>query len=122
MLMKNGSKHRISCEALGIKGLNPGETVEVEDGYCSFRTSPNGTSIEAIVEMVCPQLVPADDTLLAAWKARTLDVKVPPPPPPTAGDLEKGGLSPGVAALAAAGEAGTVNRQPKAQPRTPGRG
>ena len=117
MLLKNPTSVRVVCEALGF-AVEPGDTIEVEDGYCAPRIGVPGTAkMESAVRMMCPQLVPADDSLLSAWLNNTLDVKAAPPPPPSAKQLEEQGLPPGVAALAAAG---AVEEAPKA-PRKGGR-
>lgn len=121
MLLKNPSGVRVACEALGF-AVEPGDTVEVDDGYCVPRPAVPGTMPqESIIRMLCPQLVPADDTLLDAWKSNTIDVKPKAPPPPTAAQLEAGGLPPGVAELAASGQADTAPAKPKTPLKGPGR-
>jgi hypothetical protein len=112
MILKNTSKACVVCESLGF-AVDPGDTIEIEDGYCAPRLSVPGTaSQEPIIRLLCPQLVPADDALLADWVANRPLAKAPPPPPPTALDLEATGLSPGVAALAASGQAAVAPRPP----------
>jgi hypothetical protein len=105
MLLKNPTSVRVVCEALGF-ACDPGDTVEVENGYCAPRVAVPGCPKQpSAIKLLCPQLVPADDSLLDAWKSDTLDLTPTPPPPPTAKQLEATGMAPGVAALAAAGAA-----------------
>lgn len=119
MLLKNTSSHRVVCEALGF-AVDPGDTVEVENGYCVPRASVPGTAPgESAIRMLCPQLVPADEKLLGAWLANEAIVKAPPPPPPTTADLEATGMSAGVAALAASGAAAVAPKPTRTAPQAP---
>lgn len=117
MLMKNTSTHRVICESLRF-AVSPGDTIEVEDGYCVPRPAVPGTAPqEPIIKLLCPQLVPDDAALRADWAANRPVAKPLPPPPPTALDLEATGLAPGVAALAASGQAAAAPR-PNGRPGT----
>ncbi len=108
MLMKNASTHTVICEALSF-AVKPGDTVEVDDGYCIPRAAVRGIPpTDPVIKLLCPQLIPADPSLLAAWKANALDLKPAPLPPPTQKQFEADGMSPGVAALAAAGQAASA--------------
>lgn len=112
MLMKNSSDHLVMCEALGF-AVKAGDTVEVDDGYCAPRAAmPGIPAQEPIIKLLCPQLVPADPALVEAWKRNAVIVKPAPPPAPTAATFEAEGLSPGVAALAAAGNAEAAPKPP----------
>jgi hypothetical protein len=112
MLLKNTASVRVACEALGF-AVDPGQTIEVENGYCVPRHAVPGTAAqEPVIRLLVPQLVPADDSLLADWLANRPCTKVKAPPPPTALDLQATGMSPGVAALAATGNVDTAPRPP----------
>jgi hypothetical protein len=112
MLLKNTSSVRVVCEALGF-AVEPGDTVQVDDGYCVPRPAVPGTKPqECVVKMLCPQLVPADPALLDAWQANTLDIKPAAPPAPTAAQLAATGLPPAVAELVASGQAAQAPKPP----------
>jgi len=105
MLMKNPTEHQLTIAALDLV-VAPGATVEIADGYCRPRPVHGAqTKIGPVIEMLAPQLVPADDTLLPAWRALTLEFNVAKPPTTAFGYDVLVGMSPAVAALVESGNA-----------------
>lgn len=116
MLMKNPSEHTVSIPSLGIT-VAPGGVVDVEDNYCRPRPAQNGSKLPPVVEMLAPQLIPADASIIAAWKARTLDLVAPPPTSVGLGYTDVSGLPPAVRQMVEDGEADAVPpKQPKPVP------
>lgn len=87
MLLVNLTGSVVSTPELGGLEVAPGATVEIDDGYCRPRTSPNGARLPSIVEMVAAGLTPMSDA------------PVPPPVVPEA----QPDVPQGVAEMMAAG-------------------
>lgn len=118
MLLKNPTDIIVTVPELGIS-VAPGGVVDVKDGYCRPRSSPNQAKLKSVIEMLAPQLVPADAKLVAAWKARTLDLEAPTPAGPSTADLQAQGMPPAMAALVAEGKADSVTKANKSIPVQP---
>lgn len=109
MRMVNTAKVAIKLNSLGGVVVPPGGLVDIPDGYCVPRPSTTGaTKTEPAIRLMAPQLMPADASLHERYLANDLDVQPPAPQAPSAQQLEAAGMSPGVAALVAAGEAASV--------------
>lgn len=77
MLMKNTSDDTLVIAGLDNLVVPPGGVVEIPNGYCQPRPAQNGYKLPPIIEMLAPQLLPADESLVADFKARTLDLVDP---------------------------------------------
>jgi hypothetical protein len=117
MLMKNPTQDTVTIRDLKLT-IPPGGTAEIPDGYCLPRKGANTDPVKPIIAMLAPQLVPAKDEAVAAYKANKLTGGLAPEAPParTAADLTEAGMAPAVAELVAAGNAAPV---PKTTPTTP---
>ncbi len=116
MLLKNTSDHKVAISDLGGLVVHPGGVIDIPDSYCNPRKAPNGNKLKSIIEMLAPQLVPADSKLVAAWRARTLDLETPAPASKSTSDLVADGVAPGIAALMAAGDSESVAKVNKTIP------
>lgn len=101
MLMLNKAGRTLKVVGLGVE-VEPGETVEVEDGYCRPLRAPNGSRITSIIEKLAPGLVPADEDVRKEWEKVPETNVTPGPPKPTRADLVAQGVAPGVASIMAA--------------------
>jgi hypothetical protein len=53
VLIRNASGGKVSIPELGIN-CQPGDTAEIESGYCRVRLTPNGHTMPSILEMLAP--------------------------------------------------------------------
>lgn len=115
MQMKNPTDVPIKIGELGIT-IKPGRSHEIPDGYCMPRAGTNGDPIRPIIAMLAPQLEPADERLVSAYRANKLTegLVAEPPAQRTAADFQSDGMSPAVAELVASGNAAAV---PKVGPK-----
>lgn len=111
MLMKNKSDAAVRCpqELLVVTRssdeyvmLEPGEEVEIKEGYCHPRLSPNRSRLKSVVEQLCPGLEPSDEKCCAAWRKAPGSDYVAPKAELTVAQYASMGLSPGAAVIAAA--------------------
>lgn len=100
MRMKNYSDRPLSEAGMLGDGVvvQPGDEVEVEEGYCQPLRASNGSRMPSIVERVTPGLEPANEALRERWKAAAENWQ-PPKPKVVASDLVAQGVAPGVAAI-----------------------
>lgn len=114
MQMKNPTDTAIKVAELNIL-IRPGRSAEIPDGYCMPRAGTNGDPIRPIIAMLAPQLEPADERLVAAYRANKLTdgLVAEPPPVRTAADYQADGMSPAVAELVASGNAASAPKVPK---------
>lgn len=115
MKFRNVSDCPVSCADLHIVGLAPGECVEIPQSYAAPRLASNGSRYPAIIEMLCPQLRPADAEMLAQWLRAPGEPEAPKAPTPRAPTtiMADEGVSEGVAEQLAALE------REKMQPEAP---
>lgn len=118
MLMKNPTDTPVTIGELKIT-IQPGKAKEVPDAYCMPRAGSNGDPIKPIIAMLAPQLEPAEERLVPAYRANKLTegLVAEPLPARTAADFQADGMSPAVAEIVAAGGAASV---PKVGPRAAG--
>lgn len=100
MKITNVGNAKITVASLGLE-IEPGEVVDVDDGYCHPRRSPTGKRIQSAIEMLAPCLVPADEAVRAEWRKVPAKNWAPEATPPTAEELQGKGVPPGVAAIMA---------------------
>lgn len=121
MRMKNYSGHPFRDDGLFGDGVvvDPGDVVEVEDGYCHPRRAADGSRLPSIAERLCPGLEPADAAERKAWKETPESNWAPPVKPPETQDFIADGASPGVAAILAekAKAEAAEKAKPKAEPK-----
>ena len=113
MLLTNNTNTILRYDGLGLC-VAPGDSVEVEDGYCRPLRAPNGSRIPSIIERVCPGLEPADAEARKAWKVEAAEEWIPEKAPPSAAEIESRGVAPAVAGILAAKKAAEVAEAKKA--------
>lgn len=119
MQMRNPTQDTVRIASLNNLTVKPGGVAEIPDEYCLPRkgAGQNGGFLPPIIAMLAPQLQPADEVAVPAYRANQhLADKVddvPPPPAKTAADLQADGMAPAIAEMVASGNAASV---PKVQP------
>ncbi len=106
MLMKNPTKDTVRVPELRLN-VKPGGTAEVSDGYCLPRKGANTDPIRPIIAMLAPQLIPANEELVDAYRSNKLTegLVAEPPAPKGAAEYQADGHAPAVAELMASGQA-----------------
>lgn len=115
MQMLNPTSHTLKISELNLT-VKPGGLVEIPDAYCMPRKGANTDPMKPIIAMLAPQLIPADEANVAAYKANKLTEGLQPqePAPPSAADHVANGMAPAIAELVASGNAASV---PKVTPK-----
>lgn len=112
MQMMNPTKDTLTIKELGIR-VKPGGLCEIPDAYCMPRKGANTDPMKPIIAMLAPQLIPANEDNVAAYKANKLTEGLTPPEPntnPTTSDLIANGMAPAVAEMVASGNAAPAPR------------
>lgn len=115
MKLKNYSDRTLKEAGIGI-AVEPGDTIEVADGYCRPLRAPNGSRIPSIIERVCPGLEPEDEKLRKEWKSAAEIDWLAKPTPPSAEEIQSKGVSPGIAAIMAEKAKVEAAKEAKAEP------
>lgn len=115
MLMKNYAGRVLKIVSLKVS-LEPGETAEIDDGYCLPRRASNGSRIASTVEELAPGIEPADEKIREEWKKTPTADWEPPKVVPTVEELQSAGMPPGVAAIVAEKKAAEVAVLQEAKP------
>lgn len=111
MRFVNVAEHRVSVEMDGVViTCEPGGSCEIRDEYARPGVTAGGGRRPSVVEMLAPQLKPADMAARSEWEKVPGPVAPPAPKVITAADLVAEGMAPAVAehVAAAKAEAATV--------------
>lgn len=73
MLFKNPTEITVKIAAGAGMSVAPSAVIDLPDPWCSPRRASNGSRIPSIIEMIAPQLKPANDADRIEWE------KAPPP-------------------------------------------
>ncbi len=104
MLFVNSSVVQVSVPDLNIH-VAPGACCEVPEGYAKPRRAANGSRAPSTIELLAPQLVPADPAELKIWnEAPPWEVKKVDEPTSRVKQLVADGKSEGMAEVQAAAE------------------
>lgn len=120
MRFRNESDNVVTAAALGVHQLPPGGECEIREEYSRPRRAGNGSRVPSAVEMLAPQLLPADEDERVVWR-NVPDEDRPTPRAknlPTVASLVALGVPPAVAeATVAAMETSRAPQPPAADAR-----